>query len=153
MEIGLVDTEQVKHVFLYKIFEKHFPYYLSIGMSYDDFWKKDVCLVKAYRKAFELKEKREAEKKRWELWEQGLYVYDAICDVAPVLRAFSKTKKPLPYPSEPFKREKKKIEEEENAEQVDKEEKAKRELELYRTQIFFKNWAKSTEKHFKEESK
>lgn len=36
------------------------------------------------------------------LWLQGMYVYDAIYCCVPVLRAFSKAKKPNKYPKEPY---------------------------------------------------
>jgi hypothetical protein len=34
-------------------------------------------------------------------WLQGIYVYEAIADLAPYLKAFSKSK-PKPYSSEPY---------------------------------------------------
>lgn len=67
-------------------FYEAFPYYLSIGMTYDQFWNDDVNLVKYYRKADELK----VERKNQELWLQGLYIYEALCDVAPIMHAFAK---------------------------------------------------------------
>ena len=67
-------------------FYEVFPYYLSIGMSYDQFWNDDVNLVKYYRKADELK----VERKNQEMWLQGLYIYEALCDVAPIMHAFAK---------------------------------------------------------------
>lgn len=37
------------------------------------------------------------------MWLQGLYFYEALGDMAPVLRAFVKSgTKPRPYPSEPY---------------------------------------------------
>lgn len=75
------------------------PFYLSIGMTYDQFWNEDVCLAKYYRQSFELKRKRKNE----ELWLQGLYIYEALCDVSPILHAFAKKgTKPLKYPKEPY---------------------------------------------------
>ncbi len=80
-------------------FNEHFPYYLSIGMSYDQYWNMDCTLVKHYRKAHELKRNY----KNQELWLQGLYIYDALCAVSPVLRAFAKPNtKPIPYPEKPY---------------------------------------------------
>lgn len=72
---------------------------MSIGMTYDEFWHGDVNMVRAYRKAQELRDKR----KNQELWLQGMYVYEAICDVAPILHAFAKKgTKPEPYAKEPY---------------------------------------------------
>ena len=82
------------------IFEQLCPYYMSIGMSHDEFWNGDVAMVKAYRVAYELKEKR----RNQELWLQGMYFYEALCDASPLFR-FSMKKgmiKPEPYVKEPY---------------------------------------------------
>ncbi len=72
---------------------------MSIGMSYDDFWNGDVHMVKAYRRADELRDKR----RNQELWLQGLYVYEALCDASALFRFTTQpTIKPEPYPKEPF---------------------------------------------------
>lgn len=76
-----------------------FPYYLSIGMTYEQYWEGDPALAKFYRDAEELRN----EKRNQDLWLQGMYIYDALCDVSPVLRAFAKKgTKPLPYPANPY---------------------------------------------------
>lgn len=80
-------------------FNELFPYYLSIGMSEEQYWDKDNQLVIAYRKAEELK----MNKKNQEMWLQGAYIYDALCRVSPVFHAFAKKgAKPVPYLTEPF---------------------------------------------------
>ena len=72
---------------------------MSIGMSYDEFWNQDVALVRAYRKADELKRRRQNET----LWLQGMYIYEALCDAAPIFHAFAKKgTKPNPYSKEPY---------------------------------------------------
>lgn len=55
-------------------------------------------MVSAYRKAYRLK--REVED--WKLWRQGAYIYEALCDVAPIFRALSKAKRPIAYAKEPY---------------------------------------------------
>ena len=73
---------------------------MSIGMTYDEFWNQDVKLVEVYRKAMELREKR----RNQELWLQGMYIYEALCDASPLFR-FSMKKgvvKPEPYVKEPY---------------------------------------------------
>lgn len=76
-----------------------FPYYLAIGMTHEQYWDGDCTLVKYYRKAEELREK----KRNQELWLQGMYVYEAICDASPILHAFAKKgAKPHPYPTKPY---------------------------------------------------
>ena len=80
-------------------FYECFPYYLSIGMTYEQYWEGDCALVKYYRKAEELRN----EKRNQELWLQGMYVYEAICDVSPILHAFAKKgTKPTPYSTKPY---------------------------------------------------
>lgn len=80
-------------------FHQMFPYYMSIGMTYDQYWNDDPWLVKDYRKADEMR----TERLNQQLWLQGMYVYDAICCAAPILHAFAKKgTKPSPYPKEPY---------------------------------------------------
>ena len=72
---------------------------MSIGMSYDEFWNQDVALVRAYRKAQEIRDRRQNQA----MWLQGLYIYNALCDVAPIFHAFAKKgTKPTPYIEEPY---------------------------------------------------
>ena len=80
-------------------FYEHFPYYLSIGMTYEQYWESDPMLAKYYRKADEMKNDR----KNQELWLQGMYIYEALCDVSPIMTAIPKKgAKPLPYPEKPY---------------------------------------------------
>lgn len=81
-----------------EVFENHFPYYLSIGMSYDQYWNDDPHLVKYYREADKIKKNRMNE----QLWLQGMYVYEAILDSAPVLNFASRDNKPIKYPDRPY---------------------------------------------------
>ena len=68
-------------------------------MTYDEFWNGDCTLTKYYRKADEIRKERRNE----ELWLQGMYIYEALCDVSPVLHAFAKKgTKPQPYAEKPY---------------------------------------------------
>lgn len=70
---------------------------MSIGMTYDEFWNQDVEMVRAFRKAHELKRRQQNEM----LWVQGLYVRDAL--LATVGNMFAdKSAKPHEYPAEPY---------------------------------------------------
>lgn len=75
------------------IFEEIFPYYLAIGMTAEQFWEGEPLLVKAYRKADEIRRRRINE----ELWLSGMYTADALAST--VGNMFSKKK--YKYPSEP----------------------------------------------------
>lgn len=92
------------------IFYQFFPFYLSIGMSADEYWNQDCCLTEYYRAAHEIRQTRKNE----ELWLQGLYIYEALCDASPLLHAFAKRgTRPVPYPTEPYPRNQKEIAERE----------------------------------------
>lgn len=67
-------------------------------MSYDDYWNGDNDLPKYYRE----KHKIEMSRKNYESWLMGFYVYEAVCNCAPILNAFAKEKKPLPYRDAPL---------------------------------------------------
>lgn len=71
---------------------------MSYGMSYDDFWYGDVRMHRAYREAHKIS----VSEKNMYLWLQGRYVYEAIGAMVPVLRAFSKARKPNEYPDHPY---------------------------------------------------
>lgn len=76
-----------------------FPYYLSLGMTEEQYWEGDSWLVVAYRKAEEYRKHR----KNLEMWLQGAYIYEALMRVSPILHAFAKKgTKPSPYLTEPF---------------------------------------------------
>lgn len=78
-------------------FEKHLPYFLSVGMTYEQYYDGDVDLCKYYRKSDEIKKDRQNEM----LWLQGLYIYDALIKVAPAFRSMGASK-PDDYPKEPY---------------------------------------------------
>jgi hypothetical protein len=81
-----------------KIFERLCPYYMSIGMTYDEYWNGANELPRMYRKAEELR----MEKVNYEAWLQGFYIYEAFCNASPLFHAFAKKgTKPIPYPERP----------------------------------------------------
>ena len=113
-------------------FEKLCPYFMAIGMSYDQFWYGNCWVANAYLRSYEIRRKQKNE----ELWLQGVYIYEALCDVSPVLHAFAKKgTKPRPYPKEPFSLFKKEKEEEQYTEEQN-------EKERYKAEMFFKEWAR-----------
>ena len=78
-------------------FEELCPFYLSLGMTWEQYWDGDASMTIMFRKAYELKQEQENQR----LWLQGAYFYEALCCVAPALRMF-KPQKPTPYRSEPI---------------------------------------------------
>lgn len=117
------------------------PYYISIGMTPNEFWHGDTALHKAYREAQKLKDK----KRNQDLWLQGLYVYEAIIDASPILRFTTKRDvKPLPYPDEPYP-----ITPEERREREERIEREK--YEAMQKRIL--EWAEAVSKRFAEKKK
>lgn len=128
----------VESTSLTKLFEHECPYYMSYGMSYDEYWYGDAYLVKFYRDSYKLK-------MRYDdvfMWKQGMYIYEALCDVSPILHAFSKKgTKPLQYRTKPMSEETK-----EN--KTEKERDIQIKQERMKARIFFERWARATKKHF-----
>lgn len=91
-------------------FNEVFYLYIAMGMTEEQFWDKDVCLVKHYQKAQALKNKQKNE----QAWLNGLYTYEAISKLSPILHAFAKegtkageyVSKPYPITEEDIRREK-----------------------------------------------
>ena len=82
---------------LAQIFWEAYPAYLAMGMSSDEYWNGDAQACVAYRKAYE--EKLELQDAM--LWRQGLYIYHALCCVAPYFNSI-KPRKPEEYTKAPF---------------------------------------------------
>lgn len=107
-------------------FYEVFPYYLSIGMSPEQYWDGDPTLAKYYRRADEIRQSR----RNQEFWLQGMYIYEALCDVSPVLNAFArKGTKPNPYTDHPYPLSTKDINAEKKRQEQREREKARRYME------------------------
>ena len=89
-----MDASEVKASSYTEVFEEIFPYYLAIGMTYEQFWCDTPELVIFYRKADAIRKRRVNE----ELWLAGSYTSEAIAST--VGNMFSKGSK-YEYPSEP----------------------------------------------------
>ena len=81
-----------------QIFDKAFPQYLAMGMTYDEFYRKDHTLAIAYRRAYERKQIQANQ----DFWLIGAYVYQAITRAAPLLIPFASRPKAEPYLDKPF---------------------------------------------------
>lgn len=132
------NDDKIKSSSLTKVFEEQFPYFLAIGMSYEEYWHGNCWLTQYYLKAWKIKREMRNE----ELWLQGAYFFEALCDIAPVICAYPKRgAKPHEYLKEPFPLHKKTKEEEE------------REAERERDKAldFFKKWAASVQSKIENE--
>lgn len=73
-----------------QLFEILAPYYISIGMTLDEFWNGDPRLVLTYIQAEIIRVRR----KQRELWHEGIYTAQAIASV--FSKEASYFKEPLP---------------------------------------------------------
>lgn len=90
-------NDEVKSISFTECFKNNCHIFMSYGMSYDEFWHDDVFKTRYYLKAY----KEKLKQKDMELWEQGMYIYEAILQCSPILHPFSKAKEPLPYTDKP----------------------------------------------------
>ena len=137
---GLISEEKskVEYTSLTQLFEELCPIFMSYGMSYNEYWYGSPYRAKFYSKAHQIKIKQKDE----ELWMQGMYIYEALCDVSPILHAFSKNgTKPLPYATHPYTKDI-----ERNKTKEEKEQQRKNEELIAR--IHFEAWARETAKRF-----
>lgn len=120
------------------VFYSKFPYYLSIGMTEEQYWDDDCTLTRYYRKADDLR----TERVNREMWLQGMYIYDAVSRLSPILRSFAKKgTKAEPYPNEPYPLNQKSAEDVKEKKAKSSMDKGKRYMEMFK--------AKS-EKYYKE---
>lgn len=116
-----------------EVFEELCPFYMSIGMSYEEYWDGDIYAPKHYRRA----EKMRQEQVNHEAWLNGLYVYDALMSG---LSHMNKNKSDhrnyseKPYDFTPPK---------------NKTEEEVKEAEV-RAEVWLKSWVSATQKMFKE---
>ena len=75
-----------------ELFDKAFPEYLAMGMTYRQFWDEDCRLVVPYRQAYKIRQ----EEINRTAWLNGLYIQRAVASV------LSKKAK---YPKKPFGKE------------------------------------------------
>ena len=83
-----------------EIFASAFPYYLSMGMTYEEFWLGPPTLVRDYRKAHTMRR----QERNYEMWMQGRYIFEALHG-APLVVGFPRkgSEKDAPgYPNEPY---------------------------------------------------
>lgn len=90
-----VENSSVTHKTYEELFKSVLPYYLSIGMSYEQFYQEDPELVSYYREAQRLKDISQNEF----LWLQGMYFREALAEI--ISKCFGGNKS-IKYPVEPY---------------------------------------------------
>ena len=119
--------------------DKLCPYYMMIGVPYDEFWHGDYTHLKYYVE----KHKLEIEKRNQELWLQGLYNYDALTTAISNALAKSAGQRKK-YPEKPY-RITEKTEEEKQAEK-------EKMVDDFRSQLMALD-RRFTQKHSKEQGR
>lgn len=136
------EVDKARSISLNEIFEKNCAFYLSIGMTYEQYWYGDPYICKYYYDAYKIKTQIKDE----EMHRQGMYYYEALCDVSPVLHAFSKKgTKPLPYSERPYGISF------ENIEKTEEEKEKEAENERLKAQLLFSNYFRGLKKKFEKE--
>lgn len=92
------DDLEESQISLTKMFDEQCPYYLAIGMTYNEFWQENPFRVIAYREAHKIK----TEIKKYEMWEQGGYFYESLVNTSILFRDLVKSGKAQPYPEKPY---------------------------------------------------
>ena len=123
-----------------KLLDENCIFYMSIGMSYADYWEGDNCLPSFYLWAYQKRRKREIEEKNYTAWLEGFYNMNAFGVV--LSNAFAgENSSPAEYydkPVEIFPKEK-------TAEEKEKEQEAAR----LRMKIALDNFAAAVNSQYK----
>ena len=98
MDDGEVETPSSEQRTFSEVFRDVFPWYMAIGMSYDEFWHQDPYLAVYHREAHELKRDEENQK----LWLNGLYTFTAISTALSNIHFDGKKHKVNNYLQEPI---------------------------------------------------
>lgn len=107
-------------------------------MTEEQYWDSDCTLTRYYQKAEEIR----IDRVNHEMWLQGMYIYDAVSRLSPILRSFAKKgTKAEPYPNEPYPLNQKSVEDVKEKKAKSSMDKGKRYMEMLK--------AKS-EKYYKE---
>lgn len=81
-----------------ELYVKMFPYYLSLGCSYNEFWNESAWIAPAYLDAEEYRR----ESRNFEMWQQGLYFHNAVSQALAMAFWNKKGSKPEGYTKYPF---------------------------------------------------
>lgn len=74
MDGGIVESESTEEKTFTDVFEEQCPYFMSIGMTYDEFWYGEPERARYYRDSHIL----QCKSRNQELWLQGMYFIRSI---------------------------------------------------------------------------
>lgn len=97
--VGTDGKEKRRPKAAWELFHEAFPYYLSLGMTYEEYWEMDSSLVIAYREA----ERIRTQRNNFNSWLAGRYIYDALCCASPIFHDLARPgTKAHPYLEKPY---------------------------------------------------
>lgn len=124
------------------MYEHDCPYYMSIGMTYEQYWFGDPLMVRAFYKAEQIRQ----EQADYNAWLQGAYFKQAI--ESSIGNAFRpKGTSPIEYPAKPWIVEQRQKLEEDRRKTAEQEEKEIVFAKIYMRQFeqAGRNWGKKQE--------
>lgn len=122
-----------------EIFLADCSYYMSIGMTWNQYWYGDVWMVDIFRDA--QRKKRDQINASAHL--MGMYIYEALLDVSPIMHAFAKKgTKPRPYRTKPYNLNGGQEDDEEKNENREEIEKLRAEVYMRQMMRAGRNWGK-----------
>lgn len=96
---GVTEEEPKEQLSISELYDKVFPEYLAMGMTYRQFWQEDCRLVVAYRKAYRIRQ----EEANRAAWLNGLYMFKALQSAPQFVQGFiPKGTQIEPYPNKPL---------------------------------------------------
>lgn len=78
MERQLADDDSTLNKTWTESFNEAIPFFLNVGMTYEQFWDGDCHMTRYYMKAWKLKEKKQSDDLDLLAWMIGQYVTEAI---------------------------------------------------------------------------
>lgn len=128
MDEGLTPKNPRKYS---EIFVECCPFYLSIGMSSEEYWEGDPSLPQYFLKAYKMRQ----EQLNHEAWLHGLYVYDAM--ISAMTHLSDKKSDHKDYATKPY-----------SFEKSNEEELQEKELAEAQAEVWMKSWVSATQRQF-----
>lgn len=98
MELDNQLSNSTESVYLTDTLNNLCPYYMAMGMSYDDYWNGDPYMARFYREAFKQKVRNE----NTMLHVQAQYIYEVLGCMASLYDPFAKRRKPEKFRDHPY---------------------------------------------------
>lgn len=101
-EARVTPSEATQEKSLWEAMDELCVFYITLGVSQEEFWRGDPTLLPLYYKANESRARKRQREIDYEAWLQGRYCYEAVCRAAPLFNVFAKRAEAKPYLEEPY---------------------------------------------------